>query len=181
MRERTNRHAWRACVASVTVGSNPTPSANHLGKAMNFDSAMELALLEARQAPTHGDVPVGAVVVMEGSVLALARNERELRGDPTAHAELLALQAAAKKLGSSRLDGATLVTTLEPCQMCAGAAVLSRVSQVVFGAADPKAGACGSLYNFGTDPRLSHNFEVVPNIRATECAELLKEFFQEKR
>ena len=148
---------------------------------MNLDAAMELALLEARQAPTHGDVPVGAVVLLDGSVLAMARNERELRGDPTAHAELLALKAAAEKLGTSRLDGAILVSTLEPCPMCAGAAVLGRVSQVAFGAADPKAGACGSLYNFGADPRLSHNFEVTPNIRAAECAELLQEFFQEKR
>ena len=148
---------------------------------MNLDAAMELALLEARQAPTHGDVPVGAVVLLDGSVLAMARNERELRGDPTAHAELLALKAAAEKLGTSRLDGAILVSTLEPCPMCAGAAVLNRVSQVAFGAADPKAGACGSLYNFGADPRLSHNFEVTPNIRAAECAELLQEFFQERR
>lgn len=148
---------------------------------MNVDAAMELALLEARQAPTHGDVPVGAVVMLDGSVLALARNERELRGDPTAHAELLALKAAAKKLGASRLDGAILVSTLEPCPMCAGAAVLSRVSQVVFGAADPKAGACGSLYNFGVDPRLSHNFEVTQGIRAAECAELLQGFFEARR
>ena len=148
---------------------------------MNLDAAMELALLEARQAPTHGDVPVGAVVMLDGSVLALARNERELRGDPTAHAELLALKAAAEKLGTSRLDGAILVSTLEPCPMCAGAAVLSRVSRVAFGAADPKAGACGSLYNFGPDPRLAHNFEVVPDIRAAECAELLQEFFEERR
>lgn len=148
---------------------------------MSLDAAMELALLEARQAPTHGDVPIGAVVMLDGSVLALARNERELRGDPTAHAELLALKAAAAKLGTSRLDGAILVSTLEPCPMCAGAAMLSRVSQVAFGAADPKAGACGSLYNFGADPRLSHNFEVTPNIRAEECADLLQEFFQERR
>ena len=150
-------------------------------KTMNLDAAMELALLEARQAPTHGDVPIGAVVMLDGSVLAMARNERELRGDPTAHAELLALKAAAEKLGTSRLDGAVLVSTLEPCPMCAGAAVLSRVSRVVFGAADPKAGACGSLYNFGADPRLSHNFEVVPDIRAAECAGLLQEFFGERR
>ena len=148
---------------------------------MNLDAAMELALLEARQAPTHGDVPVGAVVMLDGSVLAMARNERELRGDPTAHAELLALKAAAEKLGTSRLDGAILVSTLEPCPMCAGAAILSRVSHVAFGAADPKAGACGSLYNFGADPRLSHNFEVTPDIRAAECAELLQEFFEQKR
>ena len=148
---------------------------------MNLDAAMELALLEARQAPTHGDVPIGAVVMLDGSVLAMARNERELRGDPTAHAELLALKAAAAKLGTSRLDGAILVSTLEPCPMCAGAAMLSRVSQVAFGAADTKAGACGSLYNFGADPRLSHNFEVVPDIRAEECADLLQEFFEQKR
>ena len=148
---------------------------------MNLDAAMELALLEARQAPTHGDVPVGAVVMLDGSVLAMARNERELRGDPTAHAELLALKAAAEKLGISRLDNAILVSTLEPCPMCAGAAILSRVSHVAFGAADPKAGACGSLYNFGADPRLSHNFEVTPDIRAAECAELLQEFFEQKR
>lgn len=143
--------------------------------------AMRQALTQAEQAKEHGDVPVGAVVLLDDEVLAVGRNERELRGDPTAHAEVLAIRSACDKLGGSRLDGAVLVATLEPCPMCAGAAVMSRVAKVVFGAADPKAGACGSLYNFGADPRLSHNFEVVGGVLESESAQLLQRFFADRR
>jgi len=142
---------------------------------------MSVALTEARRALEHDDVPIGALVVLDGQVVAAAHNERELRNDPTAHAEVLALRAAAEAVGSSRLDGATLVSTLEPCPMCAGAALLARVDRVVFGAHDPKAGALGSLYNFGADPRLNHEFEVISRILEAECAELLTDFFGAKR
>ncbi len=148
---------------------------------MTDDELMGLALEEARAALAHDDVPVGAVVVLDGQVVARRHNEREASGDPTAHAETLALRDAAQRLGTSRLDGATLITTLEPCPMCAGAAWLSRVDRVVFGADDMKAGALGSLYNFGADPRLNHEFEVTPRVRAEECADLLTEFFATKR
>lgn len=142
---------------------------------------MTQALAEAALAVEHDDVPVGALVVVDGKVVARAHNERELRGDPTAHAEILALRAAAKAVGSSRLDGATLVSTLEPCPMCAGAALMARVGRVVFGAEDPKTGALGSLYNFGADPRLSHEFEVKARIMQEECGAMLSDFFAAKR
>ena len=142
---------------------------------------MELALAEARRAAEQGEVPIGAVVAIEGEVVAARHNERESTNDPTAHAEMLALRDAAAALGSSRLDGAVLVTTLEPCPMCAGAAVMARVAKVVFAAEDPKAGACGTLYNLGADPRLNHNFEVVAGIRREESAALLKGFFAVRR
>jgi tRNA(adenine34) deaminase len=148
---------------------------------MNDDELMAIALEEARAALDHGDVPVGAVVVMNGEIVARRHNEREKLGDPTAHAETLALRDAATAAGSSRLDGATLVSTLEPCPMCAGAAWLARVERVVFGADDMLAGALGSLYNLGADPRLNHEFEVTPRVRETECAELLVDFFAAKR
>jgi tRNA(adenine34) deaminase len=143
-------------------------------------SAMEAALAEAALAPTHGDVPVGAVVVVGGEIVSRAHNERELRQDPTAHAEMLALRAAAATGGSWRLD-ATLVVTLEPCPMCAGALVAARVNRVVFGAFDPKAGACGSLYNLCADPRLNHEPEVVGGVMAERAARLLGEFFSGRR
>lgn len=142
---------------------------------------MEHALTEARKALEHDDVPVGAVVVIDGKIVAAAHNERELQGDPTAHAEVLAIRAAASAVGSSRLDGATLVTTLEPCPMCAGAALMARVGRVVFGAADMKAGSTGSLYNLGADPRLNHEFEVKARVREEECALLLTDFFASRR
>ena len=148
---------------------------------MTDDELMGLALETAALALDHGDVPIGAVVVVGGEIVATAHNERELRNDPTAHAELLALRAAAEATGSSRLDGATLVTTLEPCPMCAGAALLARVDRVVFAAEDPKAGATGSLYNLGADPRLNHEFEVVARVRSEEAAALLQSFFGELR
>ena len=142
---------------------------------------MELALAEARQAAERGEVPIGAVVAINGEVVAARHNERESTNDPTAHAEILALRDAAATQGSSRLDGAVLVTTLEPCPMCAGAAVMARVAKVVFAAEDPKAGACGTLYNLGADPRLNHNFDVVAGVGREESASLLQEFFAERR
>lgn len=142
---------------------------------------MALALDEARAAAAHGDVPVGAVVVVGTEVVARRHNERELTGDPTAHAEILALRDAAAAVGSWRLSTASLVVTLEPCPMCAGAAVAARVAQVVFGAADLKAGACGSLYNLCADPRLNHEVEVRGGVLAEESSRLLTEFFVERR
>ncbi len=145
------------------------------------DELMALAIEEAKAATAHGDVPVGAVVVVDGAIVARRHNERELTGDPTAHAELLAVRDAAAELGSWRLDDATVVVTLEPCPMCAGALQQARVGRVVYGAADMKAGACGSLYNLGADPRLNHEFEVRHGVRADECADLLSEFFAARR
>ena len=143
---------------------------------------MTVALSEAALAAGHDDVPVGAVVAApDGTVLARRHNERERTGDPTAHAELLALRDAAAGLGSWRLDRCLLVSTLEPCPMCAGAALAARIGTVVFGAADPKAGACGSLYNLAADPRLNHEMAVVPGLRAEESAGLLRRFFSERR
>jgi tRNA(adenine34) deaminase len=148
-----------------------------------YDGWMNEALAEARAALTHGDVPVGAIVVNRstGVVVARAHNERERAGDPTAHAELLALREAAQVSGTWRLDEYALVATLEPCPMCAGALWASRVGLLVYGAADPKAGSAGSLYNFAADPRLNHTTEVVRGIRAGECATLLTDFFAAKR
>ena len=143
---------------------------------------MGVALEEATAAVGHGDVPIGAVVVTaDGQVLARRHNERELRGDPTAHAEVLALRDAAEAMGSWRLTGASLVVTLEPCPMCAGAAWAAQVARVVFGAADLKAGATGSLYNIAVDQRLNHTAEVVAGVRAGECATVLTSFFADLR
>ena len=139
---------------------------------------MRLALDQARTASRHGDVPVGAAVVDEsGSVLAVAGNEREIRHDPTAHAEILVLREASRRLRSWRLTGLTLVVTLEPCTMCAGALVLARVARLVFGAFDPKAGAVSSLFDVVRDPRLNHRVDVRSGILEAECSALLKEFF----
>ncbi len=143
--------------------------------------AMSVALGEARAALAHGDVPIGAVVVIDGEIVARRHNERELIHDPSAHAEILALRDASAAIGSWRLDTATLVVTLEPCAMCAGAAVNGRVGRVVFGARDLKAGAVVSLYGIGSDPRLNHEFEVTADVRADECGELLTTFFAGRR
>jgi tRNA(adenine34) deaminase len=143
--------------------------------------AMAVALDEARAALAHGDVPVGAVVLVDGEILARRHNERELTGDPTAHAEVLALRDAAAARGSWRLDDATLVVTLEPCTMCAGAAVNARIARLVFGARDLKAGAIVSLAGVGSDPRLNHEFAVQVDVDADECAELLTTFFADRR
>ena len=145
------------------------------------DELMGLALEEARAAMAHGDVPIGAVVVHGGAVIARRHNERERLHDPTAHAEVLALSDAARHLGTWRLTDATLVVTLEPCPMCAGALVASRLHRVVFGAPDLKAGACGSLYNLCTDPRLNQEVAVTANVRGEESAALLTGFFAERR
>jgi tRNA(adenine34) deaminase len=148
-----------------------------------LDVAMGAALDEARRALEHDDVPIGAVVVRvgDGEIVARRHNEREAARDPTAHAEVLALRDAAATAGTWRLDGHALVVTLEPCPMCAGAAVAARLGLVAFGAADPKAGALGSLYHLGADPRLNHELAVVDGVRADECAALLREFFAERR
>ena len=139
---------------------------------------MGLALAEARLALNHDDVPIGAIVVSpSGEILASRHNERELTKDPTAHAEVLALRDAAERLGEWRLYDCTLVVTLEPCAMCAGALTNARIGRVVFGAEDPKAGACGSLYNLSVDPRLNHTFGVQGRVMADECAELLTTLF----
>lgn len=145
------------------------------------ESFMRLALDEAARAVSHGDVPIGAVVVLDDEVIASACNERELRSDPTAHAEVLALRAASERLGTWRLDGATLYVTLEPCPMCAGALVLARVQRLVYGAQDPKAGAAFSLYNIVQDPRLNHSLEVVPDVLEQDCAAILRDFFATRR
>ena len=150
-------------------------------RTMDDREAMTLALAEAEAALEHGDVPIGAVALVNGEVIARRHNERELTGDPTAHAELLVLRDAAKVLGRWRLDSVTLVVTLEPCAMCAGALVNGRVARVVFGAADPKAGAVGSLYNLCVDPRLNHEVEVQHGVMAEESAVLLQTFFAELR
>jgi tRNA(adenine34) deaminase len=142
---------------------------------------MHLALREATRASEHGDVPIGAVVVRDGEVIGLGANERELRGDPTAHAELIALREAARRLGSWRVLDSVLYVTLEPCAMCAGAIVQSRLARLVYGATDPKAGACESLYRLVSDPRLNHRVPITPGVLADECGEVLKEFFQERR
>lgn len=147
-----------------------------------WQPAMAEAIAEARLAPSHGDVPIGAVVLdASGAVVARAHNEREVRGDPTAHAEVLALRRAADARGSWRLEDCTLVVTLEPCTMCAGALVLSRVRRLVFGAFDPKAGAVASLWDVVRDPRLNHRPEVVGGISEDECGALLQEFFAQHR
>ncbi|HEY2181794.1 MAG TPA: tRNA adenosine(34) deaminase TadA [Solirubrobacteraceae bacterium] len=148
---------------------------------MQDDEFMRLALGEAERASEHGDVPIGAIVVRAGEVLATAHNERELRQDPTAHAEILALQVAARTLGSWRVLDAAIYVTLEPCAMCAGAIVLARTPRVVFGADDPKAGACGSVLDVLSEPRLNHRPEVVGGVLAQECAALLRAFFSTRR
>ena len=147
-----------------------------------WQHAMAAALAEAALAPAHGDVPIGAVVLdPSGTELSRAHNERELTGDPTAHAEVLALRRAADRLGSWRLEDCTLVVTLEPCTMCAGALVLARVRRLVFGAYDPKAGAVASLWDVVRDPRLNHRPEVVGGVAAEECGAVLREFFASQR
>ena len=142
---------------------------------------MDRAIEVARGCLDHDDVPIGCVVVRDDQAIAAAGNERELRNDPTAHAEVLALRAAAEALGSWRLDGCTLVVTLEPCAMCAGAIVLARVDRLVVGAADPKAGFTGSLGNLVQDARLNHRAELTTGVRADACGELLREFFRGRR
>lgn len=138
-------------------------------------------MTEAQAAIAHDDVPIGAVVVHDGSIIGRGRNERERRADPTAHAEVLALREAAAALGSWRVLDSTLYVTLEPCAMCAGAIVLSRIPRVVFGCTDPKAGAAGSVLDVLAEPRLNHRPEVVGGVMAEDCAQLLRTFFRARR
>jgi tRNA(adenine34) deaminase len=142
---------------------------------------MRLAVREAQRALEHDDVPIGAVIVREGEVIGAAHNERELRADPTAHAEVLALREASRALGSWRVLESVLYVTLEPCAMCAGAIVLGRVPRVVYGCTDPKAGAAGSVLDVLGEPRLNHRPEVAGGLLAGECAALLHEFFASRR
>ena len=142
---------------------------------------MALAIERAREAERHGDVPIGAVIARGDELLAAAGNERELRADPTAHAEILAIRATAEALGGWRLPGTTLYVTLEPCAMCAGAIVLARIPAVVFGAPDPKAGAAGSVLDVLAEPALNHRPEVTGGVLEAECAVLLREFFAARR
>jgi tRNA(adenine34) deaminase len=142
---------------------------------------MRLALREAQRASEHEDVPIGAVVAREGEAIAAAHNERELRQDPTAHAEIIALREAARVTGTWRVLGAVLYVTLEPCAMCAGAIVLARIPRVVYGASDPKAGACGSVLDVLGEPRLNHRPDVARGLLAGECGEMLSAFFASRR
>ena len=142
---------------------------------------MDEALREARLAGSEGEVPIGAVVVVAGEIVGRGRNARERLQDPTAHAEVLALQQAAKRLERWRLTGAVVYSTLEPCPMCAGALVNARVARLVYAVADPKAGATGTLFDIARDPRLNHRLAVDQGVRAAECAELLRSFFRERR
>ena len=152
-----------------------------LSEAAADERFMRRALEEAAGCADHDDVPVGAVIVRGGRVLLGAGNARELHQDPTAHAEVIALRRAAEALHSRHLIGCTLYVTLEPCAMCAGAAVLSRLDRVVFGASDPKAGFAGSLGNLLQDPRLNHRSELAAGVLADECGDLLRAFFRDRR
>ena len=149
--------------------------------ALDDADLMAIALEEAVLALEHDDVPVGALVVSGSQIVSSRHNERELRQDPTAHAELLALREAAERLGTWHLAEATLVVTLEPCAMCAGAAVLARIGRLLFGAFDPRAGACGTLYNLCADPRLNHEIKTVGGVRAQAAGSLLQDFFKNRR
>jgi len=162
---------------------NPSADAGTAGdNGAALDRAMMMRALElAAEARNLGEVPVGALVVCSGRIISQAYNLRETLRDPTAHAERLALTWAGRALGTWRLDGCILYVTLEPCAMCAGAVVLSRIGRLVYGATDPKAGACESLYRLASDPRLNHRPEITAGVLAAECGEILTEFFQERR
>ena len=142
---------------------------------------MAEALAEARRAADEGEVPIGSVVVFDGRIVGRGRNARERLNDPTAHAEILALQEAARSLGRWRLTGATIYATLEPCPMCAGALVNARIDRLVYAVPDPKAGAAGTLFQIPTDPRLNHRVEITTGVLAQECGDLLTEFFRSRR
>ena len=152
-----------------------------MGQIEEYDEFMTAAIEQARAAQAAGDVPIGAVVVRDGVVIAAAGNRRIVQADPTAHAEMLAIRAAAQAAGDWRLGGCTIVVTLEPCCMCAGAIVLARMDRLVYGAADPKAGAVETLYRLCTDGRLNHQVEILSGLRADECSGLLTEFFAKQR
>ena len=148
---------------------------------MTNDELMGLAIQEALSAKNAGEVPIGAVIEIDGQIVASRHNERETTSDPTAHAEILTIRDAAKLLKSWRLEKATLVVTLEPCPMCAGAIWASRIKKVIWGAPNMEAGSLGSLYNFGVDPRLNHQVEIIGVVRSSECSELLSDFFAVNR
>ncbi|MAU34836.1 MAG: tRNA-specific adenosine deaminase [Actinobacteria bacterium] len=148
---------------------------------MTNDELMGLAIQEALSAKNAGEVPIGAVIEIDGQIVASRHNERETTSDPTAHAEILTIRDAAKLLKSWRLEKATLVVTLEPCPMCAGAIWASRIKKVIWGAPNLEAGSLGSLYNFGVDPRLNHQVEIIGEVRSSECSELLSDFFAVNR
>jgi tRNA(adenine34) deaminase len=175
-------------VGQLTVGSNPTPSAETARTLpgvdrVQLDELMGVALDEARTAAEHGDVPIGAVVARAdtGEVVARRHNQREQDGDPTAHAEILALRDSARRAGSWRLDGFALVVTLEPCPMCAGAITLARVPRLVYGAADPKGGAVGSVIDLFAEPVVNHRPAVESGLLGEESAALLEKFFASRR
>jgi len=165
------------------AGASPEATTRAAGASPDADERfMRLAIEQAELAVAHGDVPVGAVIVDEhGDVIATGHNERELRQDPSAHAEMIALRSAAERIGHWRLLGTTLYVTLEPCAMCAGAVVLARVPRVVYGTEDPKAGAAGSVLDILAEPRLNHRPDVVKGVLQGECAALLKDFFAARR
>jgi tRNA(adenine34) deaminase len=152
-----------------------------VGLTLDDEALMRRALDEARACLEHGDVPIGAVLAKDGEVVAVAGNERELRNDPTAHAEVLVLRAGSEALGTWRLEGCALYVTLEPCAMCAGASVLARIDRLVYGADDPKAGFVGSLGDLARDPRLNHRADVTSGVLADESGELLRTFFRDRR
>ena len=165
----------------TTVGPAVRCAAKMTREGEQYDAPMTAALAQARRALAEGDVPIGAVVVREARVIASAHNRRIVDADPTAHAEILAIRAAARALGDWRLTGCTLVVTLEPCCMCAGAIVLARMDRLVYGAADPKAGAVATRYEICSDARLNHQVEIVSGVRAAQCAEILTGFFRAQR
>ena len=145
------------------------------------DSIMREALAQAREAYDQGEIPIGCVLVQDGEVIARAHNLRESLSDPTAHAEMLVLREASQKLGRWRLTGATLYVTMEPCSMCAGALVLARISRLVYGCADPKAGACGSVMDIVREPRLNHRIEVISGVLEQDCRDIIRSFFETQR
>jgi tRNA(adenine34) deaminase len=148
---------------------------------MENERFIKAALKQAAVAAKKGEVPVGAVVVLDGRVVARAHNQRESKADPTAHAEMIALRRAANRLGGWRLGGCTLYVTLEPCPMCAGAMINARLDAVVFGAYDPKAGCCGTLYDLGSDSRFNHRVKVTGGVMEAACAKMLSDFFRDRR
>jgi tRNA(adenine34) deaminase len=154
---------------------------NNLQQFKVHDTNMGHALKEAEKAFAIGEIPVGAVVVLEGRIIGRGHNQVEMLKDPTAHAEMIALTAACATLGDKFLEECTLYVTLEPCPMCAGASVWTRIKRIVYGAADPKAGACGSLFNIGSNNKLNHRAEIIQGVREAECEEILKRFFRDKR